>query len=125
METASTAADADRIRSSHSNLDVRLLYQSHVCGLWSLIPPSGFEFNTVTLLERLETLALDVRMVDEYIVTSIARGDESEPLCVVEPLYSSLHNYSIFQFSTADTRRVGNNHYCPIKTRGALRICLW
>ena len=98
METASTADDADRNRSHPANSDVRLLSQTDVRRLHSLIPPSGFELNSVALLKRLMTVGLDGRVVDEDILTPIARADESEPLRPVEPLYYSLHVYSIFHF---------------------------
>lgn len=51
---------------------------------------SDVEFDELTLFERLETVASDVREVNEYVVTAISRN-EAEALFVVEELHCSLH----------------------------------
>ena len=84
-----------RHRPQPLTLNVALLRQPHVLGLWSLIPSGFFKLDSVVLLERRGTRAYDGRVVDEYIFAPIGWADESEPFRTVEPLYRSLHNYSV------------------------------
>jgi hypothetical protein len=48
----------------------------------------NFEFHWVTLLKALVTLILDGAVVNKNIGTVFA-ADETEPFCVIEPLYGS------------------------------------
>ena len=83
-------------RPQPSTLAIRLLNQSNLRGFRALISSLFFKLDFVVLLERLETLAFDGRVVDEYIFAPVRWADESEPLRAVEPLYGTLHNYNIF-----------------------------
>ena len=52
-----------------------------------LLPLDDVELNGVPFSERLEPLSLDRAEVHETILLAVVRGDESEPLRVVEPLH--------------------------------------
>jgi len=78
-------------------LKVRLLDQTHVHGLGTLVPWGGLKLDFVVLLERLETRACDGRVVNEHVFATIAWADESEPLRAIEPLHDPLHDYNIFK----------------------------
>src|SRR5579884_1879954 len=57
--------------------------------LGALRPVDRVELDLRALGERLESLADDRRVVDEYVLATIGRGDEPIPLRVVEPLHGS------------------------------------
>src|SRR3989337_970340 len=60
----------------------------HVCGLGALGPADDFKAHRLTFSQRLETIVLNVGVVDKYIST-IFLADEPEALGLVEPLNSS------------------------------------
>jgi hypothetical protein len=62
---------------------------ANVLGLGALASCSNIELDALTLLERLVTLALDVREMDEDVVTLLTR-DEAEPLVCIEKLDGTL-----------------------------------
>src|SRR5581483_11872554 len=57
--------------------------------LGALRPVDRVELHLRTLGERLEAIAGDRGMVDEYILATISRGDEPIPLRIVEPFHGS------------------------------------
>src|SRR5262249_1056400 len=60
-----------------------------VRGLEPFRAASHLELNAVTLGQALEALSLDGAEVHEHVLAAFL-GDESEALCVVEPLHCSL-----------------------------------
>src|SRR6185369_14091538 len=60
-----------------------------VLGLEALVPAGDLEFNAVPLVQRFVSLALNGRMVHEYILTTVL-GDKTKTLLVLKPLHSSL-----------------------------------
>ena len=66
--------------------DPQNLLLDHVCGLKSFRTFSNIEFDVVAFGQRLEAFALDSRVVDEYIITTVML-DKAKALGVVKPLY--------------------------------------
>src|SRR3954447_25354266 len=66
-----------------------LLDDAHVLCLRAFLALLEVELDVRALRKRLEPLALQRAEVDENVLASVARGDESEPLRVVEPLNGS------------------------------------
>src|SRR5690349_3518568 len=56
----------------------------------SRLPLHHVELHLVTLGERTEPAGLDGRVMDEAVLFAGRRGDEPEPLRVVEPLHRAL-----------------------------------
>ena len=56
------------------------------------------ELHCRALSESLETLGLDRAVVDEAILASILRCNESETFLVIEPLHSTLHTYHLLRY---------------------------
>src|SRR2546421_357191 len=59
----------------------------HVFGGWTLLPHHEIELHELALGEAPEAAALDRAVVNEAILVTAVRGDESETLGVVEPFY--------------------------------------
>src|SRR5688572_24391080 len=59
----------------------------HLLRRGPLLPLDDVELNGVTLSERLEAFPLDRAEVHETVLLAVVRGDETEPLRVVEPLH--------------------------------------
>src|SRR3954451_2637718 len=62
--------------------------RADVLGFLALPTGSDVELDTLTLVERLVAVALDVREVDEHIV-ALFPGDEAEALLSVEELHGT------------------------------------
>ena len=75
---------------------------SNVLRFLTLLAGSDIEFDALTLVQRLEAAALDVREMDEHVV-ALLTGDEPVTLFGVEELHGALcHKYSFL--SAADQR---------------------
>jgi len=61
----------------------------HVLRGRALLTLHELELDAVALGKRLEALALNRRMVDEYVALAIVANDEAEALLVAEPLHGS------------------------------------
>src|SRR5687767_6889572 len=59
----------------------------HLLRRGPLLPLDDVELNGVPFSERLEPLSLDRAEVHETVLLAVVRGDETEPLRVVEPLH--------------------------------------
>src|SRR5262249_19106885 len=70
-------------RGSEGSLATQL---RHVLSRGALLALHDVEFNTLAFAERLESAALDRRVMDEAILLSILRRDKAKALRVVEPL---------------------------------------
>ena len=55
--------------------------------LLAFSPGRRGELDRLTILERLESLSGDLRMMNEQVLTTIIGSDEAETLFLVEPLY--------------------------------------
>jgi hypothetical protein len=76
-----------RVISDHAN----------VLGFFALFPGCSVELYELTLFEALVAIALDVREMDEYVITLLAR-DEAEALFCIKKFHCSLcHVYSILK----------------------------
>src|SRR5262249_55962403 len=58
----------------------------HVFGRRPLLPLHDVELDALTFGERLESIALDGRVMNEAVLLSILGRNEAEPLGIVEPL---------------------------------------
>lgn len=74
--TASRDAEALQLRDAES--------------LEPLVGLCYFEFNAITFIEGLETLATDDRKVDENILSTFILRNEAEALLVIKPLDGAL-----------------------------------
>lgn len=69
------------------------------------------ELNTLVLFERAKSAPLDLGVVDEDVLCSVVRRDETEALLAVEPFHSSLcHLLDFLSFNAG----------VPINTRRAV-----
>src|SRR5688572_14508953 len=66
----------------------------HVLGGGTLLALHDVELDTLTFAERLESAALNRRVMNEAILLSILRRDEAEALRIVEPLYGACRTHS-------------------------------
>lgn len=57
-----------------------------VLGLWPLLPLRGVELDRLTVLEVPISVTLDVGEMDEEVLSTIIRRDESVTLLLTEPL---------------------------------------
>ena len=62
----------------------------HFRGLHSLRPTFGLVLDLIALVQRLETIGLNNRVVHEHIIPTSIRGNESVTLASAEELHSSL-----------------------------------
>jgi hypothetical protein len=75
------------------------LYLANLCRLGAFSTFSGFVFNASGVVKCPVALPVDVRMMDEEIVTAIVGGDESVSLLIVKPLYSTCcHVFLLLRF---------------------------
>jgi hypothetical protein len=69
--------------------DVNRLERLDSRSLLALRALLDFEAHLLVFLKRLEALRLDLGEMSEQILTTIIRRDETETLCIVEPLNST------------------------------------
>lgn len=62
----------------------------HFRGLHSLRPTFGLVLDLIALVQRLETIGLNNRVVHKHIIPTSIRGNESVTLASAEELHSSL-----------------------------------
>src|SRR5262245_39006712 len=67
--------------------------------LGPFLPLLDLELNALVLLKRAKAAPLELGIVDEEILPSVVRGDETEALFAVEPFHSSLRHLLIFSHS--------------------------
>src|SRR5664279_1313096 len=75
-----------RVPPFHSTV-VGALALGHVLSRGTLLPLDDIELHRLAFGQRLEAAALDRAVVDEAVLLTVVRGDEAEPLRVVEPLH--------------------------------------
>src|SRR5829696_7439053 len=68
----------------------RVLRRRNVLRLHALTPLGRLVRHLGALVEGLEALTRDARVVHEEVLTTVVRGDEAVALLVTEPLYRSL-----------------------------------
>jgi len=56
----------------------------------ALRPLAETERNLLTFSQRLESFGLDAGVMDKNILPAILWGNETVPLCIIEPFYGSL-----------------------------------
>ena len=69
-----------------------LYFPDHADGLLALPTGGDFERNVLTLIQGLETVTLDLTVMDEDVITAF-QGYESISLAVVEPFDCSFSHY--------------------------------
>ena len=67
-----------------------LRYLNHVTGLRPFWALDNLKLNRIPFVQSFVALAYDCRIMNEHIWTVIA-PDETEPLCVIEPLNLAVH----------------------------------
>lgn len=65
----------------------------HFRGLHSLRPTFGLVLDLIALVQRLETIGLNNRVVHEHIIPTSIRGNESVTLASAEELHSLLYSF--------------------------------
>ena len=70
------------------------LHRLDVRGLLALGALFHVKADFLAFLQRLEALGLDIGEVREEVVAAVVRRDESEALCIIEPLYCTCCNFS-------------------------------
>ncbi len=79
------------------SLDRCALDGAHTLCRWPLLSFDDFELDVLAFVEALEALHLDRGMMDEDVLRSVLRRDESEAFRVVKPLYcTTSHRYFSF-----------------------------
>src|SRR5690242_2574529 len=73
-----------KARAAGFSLDRR-----HVDGLWALVALLRVVGHLGPLLQRAIALSVYAGVVDEQVLVTVVRGDETEPLVVAEPLYGA------------------------------------
>ena len=81
----------------------------HFRGLHSLRPTFGLVLDLIALVQRLETIGLNNRVVHEHIIPTSIRGNESVTLASAEELHSSLLLYSFPCSYAANKRKRAQN----------------
>src|SRR5213594_47071 len=77
------------MRRPFFTIAAQLLDRAYVCRLGAFLPLRHVELDTLPFGERAEALSLNGGVVDEDVVSILAR-DEAEALLVAEPLDGSL-----------------------------------
>src|SRR6185436_16656220 len=109
-----------RARSSLLCLRPSLRDRNHVGRLGALLPLAGLVLDLRALCEGAEARGVDLRVVDEQILTALLGGNEPVALRVVEPLHGAschLETHLPYQYS----ERVGkctHNRYSLSCTPG-------
>jgi len=77
-----------------SSRTFQVLQSANVLCFFSLAAGSDVELDVLTLAERLVSVSLDIRIMDEYVIALLTR-DEAEALLGIEKLYSSSSQRSL------------------------------
>lgn len=84
-------------------LDQLKLDRGHSHSLGPFLPLLDVELDTLVFLERAKPTPLDRGIVDEDILCTVIRSDESEAFFAVEPFHSSLWHLLNFSHSNGCT----------------------
>ena len=79
-----------------------LFNRTNVCSPRSLLPLRDLEFDRGPFLKALEAVTLDVTRMNEDILCTVRRRNETEPLGLVEPFYRALHSFDLCYVRTTD-----------------------
>src|SRR3954451_3200376 len=81
------------------------LERGDVDGLGALVAGLGVEGHLRALSQRLEAVGVDAGVMDEEVLATLVRGNEAEPLVVVEPLHGSGSHDFLHGLCALRTRR--------------------
>ncbi|KAI8554098.1 hypothetical protein RHMOL_Rhmol05G0071500 [Rhododendron molle] len=89
---AAAAASAPSSSAAGAALDGALVGAGDVGGLGAAVA-AGFddELDGLAVAQAAEAVGADRGLVDEEVIAAVVRGDEAEPLLVVEPLHDPRH----------------------------------
>ena len=85
----------------------------HFRGLHSLRPTFGLVLDLIALVQRLETIGLNNRVVHEHIIPTSIRGNESVTLASAEELHSSLVTFFPLFLCREQTEESSKPHRIP------------
>src|SRR3954465_3839789 len=85
--------------------DPAALERGDVDGLGALVAGLGVVGHLRALSQRLEAVGVDAGVMDEEVLATLVRGNEAEPLVVVEPLHGSGSHDFLHGLCALRTRR--------------------
>jgi len=84
---------------------MRQLDGGYLDRLGTFLPLLDIELNALVLLKRAKAAALELGIVDEKVLPTVVRCDETEALFAVEPFHSPLRHLLNFSHS-ADAPKI-------------------